>query len=367
MIVAPARAARLTAVDMVRGFFMLIILAGHAAANLDKSPASKQLEAILSPLFTSGTVGFTLVSGALLGSFAAVRPDMGPVLRRYREQGVRLLLVAHPLIALALYFPLHKPEDGPLRFFLLRHYMTDLLAIIFVVFAPLVPRMTPRVRLGVGVALMMADRALDASSVMRDGPWLLVREVLSGVDFHSQHRVLIENYPFLNILGMFLIGTFLGDIVGRAQKTGELRKESRRLVASSMLVPLLSLPLLGAWRGFKMGFLPDRGSLFRTALYPDREGSLFPIYLALVLATLGLALGRDASGRAPRWMEERIQVMGKTSLFTYVIQYYLVQTIPCLLGFEHNVSVAFWVVWTFGSIFALFGLSTLWNRYVKKV
>lgn len=369
VIAAPRGPAirRLTAVDTARGFFMLVILAGHAAANLDKSPPSRELEAILSPLFTSGTVGFTLISGVLLGSFAAARADMGPVLRRYREQGIRLLLVAHPLIAVALYLPLHRPEDGPLRFFLLRHYMTDLLAVIFLAFAPLVPRMRPHVRLGAGVALMVVHRLLDASSALRARPWLLARELLSGVDFHSQDRVLIENYPFLNILGMFLIGTFLGDMVGRAQKSGDLRGQSRRFVTYSMLTPLLALPLLGAWRGFKVGFLPDRESLFRTALYPDREGSLFPIYLSLVLAVLGLALGRDASGRAPRWIEERVQVLGKTSLFTYVAQYYLVQTIPCLLGFEHDVSVAFWVVWTIGSILGLFGLSTLWNRYVKKV
>jgi hypothetical protein len=308
-----------------------------------------------------------VVSGVLLGSFVAIRPNIDPVLRRYREQGIRLLLVAHPLIALALYLPLHRPGDGPLRFFFLRHYMTDLLAVLFLGLVPLVPRMSARTRLAVGLGAMVCQRALEGSTLWNEGPWLLLREVLNGVDFHSDRRILIENYPLLNIAGMFLVGTFIGDFIGRRQKAGEIGRASRTLLRAALVLPLASGALLGVWMALKTGYLPDAGGMFRRAFYPDREGTLFPLYLAFVLALLGIALQRDATGKALTLSERAVETVGKTSLFTYVLQYYLVQAIPCLLGLQREMTVRMWAVWTSGAILVLFGAATLWNRYVKKV
>src|SRR5690349_8653634 len=74
--IGPARSTRLSAIDIVRGLFMVIIIAGHASTNLDKSDSSQLFDKIFELPFHSGTVGFTVVSGTLLGSFIAGRPDL---------------------------------------------------------------------------------------------------------------------------------------------------------------------------------------------------------------------------------------------------------------------------------------------------
>lgn len=361
----PAR--RLSAIDVVRGAFMFIILAGHAASNLNHWPSSHALEDAVGPFFQSGTVGFTLVSGTLLGSFAATRPDMRPILRRYRQQGIRLLLVAHPLIALALYGPLHRPEDGFLRFLALRHYVTDILGILFLALAPLVPKIRPRTRLWAGIFFMACLRVLRATDGDRHSPFRLAREILAGVPPHKQGTILIDNYALLGILGMFLIGTYVGDVIGRARKRGTLHEASRVLFRSAVWIQSLTVVLVATYAGLKLGYLPDIDGHIKRAFYPERSGSFFPAYLGFVLTLFALGLQRDATGAKLTLGERALEVVGKTSLVSYVFQYVLVQTLPYLLGLQRQMTVARMTVWTAGSAAALILGATAWNRYIKKV
>lgn len=361
---APAR--RLSAIDVVRGTFMITILAGHAASNLNHWPSSHAVEDVLGPFFQSGTVGFSVVSGTLLGSFAATRPDMTPILRRYRTQGIRLLTVAHVLIALALYPPLHREGTSFLRFLALRLYVTDILAILFLAVAPFVPRVRPKTRLGLGIGALIALRIVRAAIWGTDTPSLLAREILGGVSFQAPRHVLIDNYALLSITGMFLIGTFIGDVIGRARLRGELREAARGLVRAAMIIQAFTLALIGIYAVFKLGVLPDPGGGARRAFYPERSGAFFPAYLGFVLALLAIALRRDASGEPLTLGERALEVVGKTSLFSYVVQYVLVQTLPHAVGLQRQMTPTVMAAWTAASIAIVVGLAALWNRHVKR-
>src|SRR5262249_44687610 len=161
---APAtRVARVDAIDLVRGVLMIAITWVHAVLAIE--PGHDRLVQAARYLL-SGTVGFTTVSGLLVGWFAVIKRDRYErVVRRYQVQAARLLLIAHPLMALALFLPNADPfTDYALRTL----FITDTLAVLFVAVVPFVPRVAPDLRLAAGVAVLVGGALLDLYSPSSD-------------------------------------------------------------------------------------------------------------------------------------------------------------------------------------------------------
>jgi hypothetical protein len=67
-------------------------------------------------------------------------------------------------------------------------------------------------------------------------------------------------------------------------------------------------------------------------LYPDRTFSFFPAYLAGYLAALTLLLRDVDLRRPPASLTRGLALLGRRSLFVFVAQYFVVQTLPAILG-----------------------------------
>lgn len=364
---APAR--RLSAIDFVRGVFMLVIIAGHCGNNLDASPASDLYRRLVHHPLRAGTVGFALTSGVLFGAFLASRSDLDRIFARYRSQALRLLLVAHPLISLALFLA-HRPADGPpdvsfFRFFTRRIYVTDILAAIFLV-APLVRHLRPSMRLLLGVLLLGLAREWDCAALGERPVLTLLREVLAGAEMHPP-KVLLDGYPLLGITGMFLAGTWVGDHLGAVQHGSHQPTFPRRLWKVAAVCTGVGAVLSAIWAAARFHFGGGEAMYTRCLLYPNRFGSLFPLYLAATIALFAFAFALDAR-KGPRSAPERWCVLlGKTSLFTYVFQYVLAETLPALLGLQGKMSVPVLLIWITATFALTISMARLWNQYVKKV
>jgi hypothetical protein len=308
------------AIDVVRGALMISIVLGHAMINLEPGHP-RFIQAMHYAL--SGTVGFVTLSGLMVGWFASVKRDgYDRIARRYAVQAVRLIMIAHPLIAVALFLP----TGHPLGVYLVRSlFITDSLAVLFVLVVPIVPHTTARARLAVGAVLIVSDMLLDVWTPV--GPATgLVHELLCGVD-PSRSHVLLGNYGLLPIAGMFLVGTWLGGRLAIAQRAGDEAGFARRLAPFAALGTVVSACLVLAWRGAHVLGHPDLARL----LYPDYETTLYPMYLGWTLLLYAYAVRLRASHPAVR----AVAVLGKTSLFVYVVQYFVVETAPNLLGWNH--------------------------------
>jgi hypothetical protein len=58
-------------------------------------------------------------------------------------------------------------------------------------------------------------------------------------------------------------------------------------------------------------------------------------------------------------------VIGKTSLFVYVVQYALVQTLPFYLGLKGTLAPWAWLAMCFATTWLLVAAGAAWNRYIK--
>jgi hypothetical protein len=316
----------------------------------------------LAPIFRLGTIGFAGVSGILLGSFIATRPDLRPILARYRQQGLRLLFLVHPLLALALWGSMGKGTSLP-EFMLGRWYITDTLALLFIGLVPLLPRLSPTCRLVIGIALMALARPLSYQLGLESWGLQLLQDVLFGTETRGTH-VLLDTYAVTQIGGIFLIGSYVGHHFGLSNQRGELGQFARRLLRFAVPLTLSSVVLGGAWAALKWGPFSSDHRFLRFVLYPDRFLSLLPMYMAAVIALIAI-IGIRAETRAPGRMDRVCLIFGKTSLFTYVIQYLLVQTIPYYLGLKGSMSVIMCFVWTLGACAVAYGAASLWNARVN--
>src|SRR5262245_10252954 len=134
--------ARLEAFDSVRGLFMALIATVHLLGNLTPAvlavPALQTVRALL-----AGTVGFVTVSGMVVG-YALGRQESRRELMiiRYRKQALKLILIAHPIILLAV-FGWKRAGGEPWDLIFRTFFVTDTLAIIFLAVVPVATRIKP--------------------------------------------------------------------------------------------------------------------------------------------------------------------------------------------------------------------------------
>ena len=357
---------RLAAIDWVRGSFIIVITLAHVATNLDRSALSSIIDRAFTILFGSGTVGFMLTSGFLLGYFIAVRPNLDKVFARYRKQAFRLLFIVHPLLSLMLYLPLRDAHGGTdpglFRFFAMRFYVTDVFATLFLL-APLVRVIPPRWRLLIGALLLVVRREWECADWSSSPGRALAREIFAGMGMHRR-VVLLDGYPWLALAGAFLIASWAGDLMGAMERTDARSRFLSTLWKISAVAALLGAVQVSAWYVSKSSGATLQGTA-RCMCYPDPFGGLFPAYLAATFALFAYAIGRYVKPRPPTPAARAAILLGRTSLFSYVFQYVPAQMLPYLLGLRFRMSPAIFAVWGLATLALTVGAARLWNRYVQ--
>ncbi len=282
-------------------------------------------------------ITFVSISGAMFAFFLYTRSKWSTTYRRYALRAVFLVLLAHPAINLASY-PFRMIRNGPsasfgsfLQSMLLEFPITDTIAVCLLVSPVLILCFGPRLR-GVTVVTLWLMAPLIAAFVNPVEPSLLIfKEAIFGVLGNPS----VFWYPLARWLAIFLAGSLVGEALARL-KTGtltsstlvrEMNKAGTVLFACSVIATmgykLLKIRFGQAW-------IPE---LF-LAIYPGQTTTLLPGYLA-VLAWLFAALVRriDMSGQYDRFLWF-LSVLGRTSLFTFVIQFAVVESAPALLGLK---------------------------------
>ena len=328
----PAR-GRVEAIDVLRGLFMCVVILSHAMTALRDEAVPGAVRRAIHVVTESGTPGFAMVSGMVLGYFLATGRELGTLQRKYGRRTLQLLCFAHLAIAAVTYAP--AGEGGGFLRFVLRHwYITDTLAVLFLVAPLALVRLSPAVRLALAAAMLATSR-FAFSFLFPDRPGLqVVAELLFGVDPHRP-GVLGTTYPLLPIGAYFLAGSVVGHFLAQAFLGGKLRAFRAALAHWAWALLATSCVLVVAWALVKRTGPAPESTLghLRHMLYPDRYFSLAGAYFALILLLVNAALWRLPPGRRAGAFERALQVLGRTSLSTYVVQYVVIETIPYYLGF----------------------------------
>lgn len=354
---------RVLAIDVVRGLLICLITVGHSRILLSDSGLHRWLDLLIEKVTNLGTPAFTLVSGMLLGYFECTHADFRRIRRKYFRRGLQLFTFAHLLIAVATY-PLRQ-ETSFAEVYLRYWYITDTLALLFVTLPTLVPRLRPLVRISIGIACLLSWKLLLLYPSVSPPVLLLLKEFLFGVNLRGDH-LLGDTYPIVPLAGLFLIGTTLGNAFARSLVRGTVDRFVRSLRRGIAPLLLLSGSFFGLWIWGKMNGGNVWGSALKLLFYPEKLASLLPFYFAIFLLILTRFLVRiELLGRFGT-MEKVLALIGQNSLFAYVAQYFLVQTIPSLIGWRNHLTAVEMILYLGGTLMILFYLVCLYNNSALK-
>lgn len=333
---------------------MVIVVAAHSYLNVNYAEIPIFLNSIMGLTFAMAAVAFVSISGAVFSYFLYAQSNWRSAYRRYAVRAFFILLLVHPIINLVSYFfnMVHSAEPGTAFEMLVFSFpITDTIAACILVSPVLITDLKSRTR-ALLITLFLAVCPFVVAFFMPAHPaLLLVKESFFG----TLGEPSVFWWPLLPWLGIFLAGSFVGRSLADV-KSGILNLESfiRGLVKAGFALVLLSLMLTAGYKLLKLAYENSLSTNLFRALYPWQTTTLLPGYLALLAWILaGLIYRIDICGSYDRllWF---LSIGGRTSLFTFVIQFAVVESAPAALGFTGSLGF-------FGFLLLFFsGLTVVW-------
>jgi uncharacterized membrane protein len=296
------------------------------------------LPLLLSNVSKIATPTFMTVSGLMLGFLHATRGSGLRTLAPTLVDRALFMLTAGHLIILLAHLPI--TGDGSVWRWA---FVTDTIALNVLLGCALIGRTGPRLRAALGAAAVVATVPLDVAWRPENGVAVALKETLVGA---ADLRVYTYVFPILPWFGAYVLSTALGEALGGPGRLGR-RRDMTRLVLRTALVALgigvaggavaaegaLGLADLPAWMAHEAS---PFSKLPPTIPYLGLYGGLGLLLLAFYLAY--------ETERAVRPLVRATAVLGRTSLFVFVIQYYAYYGILPLLGLGGAAAWGYFVV-----------------------
>jgi hypothetical protein len=105
------------------------------------------------------------------------------------------------------------------------------------------------------------------------------------------------------------------------------------------------------------------GGFIRTLFFPDKLYSLLPFYMALFFLLAIFYINRLEIREKVGAADRLFLLFGRTSLFTYVVHYFMVQTLPHFIGWKGALNIPQTLLYLTLAIAVLSRLSSLYQTH----
>jgi uncharacterized membrane protein len=348
---------RILSIDSLRGFAMVLVIMQHSYLSANMKIIPQDIDLLIWEVTSLAAVAFVAISGMMYSFFLYSQSDWRSAYQKYAARNALLIIAAHPLITLtSLWFHLDGKGSlqGPysfLEWFFYQFPITDTIGICMLIspLAIICLRTVPRAATIVG--LLIVTMIIRVFVIPTDPHLFLLKEALFGGIAEPK----IFWFPLVPWLAIFLTGSFIGQSLVR-QKQGVLEISSliKQLNIAGVALAACSVILIIMYKFIKITFKNSWNPDTFHVIYPGQTTALLPGYLAILTWLMAAWMRRiDISGRYDRfsWL---LSIFGRTSLFTYVVQFAVVESAPALLGYKGALGLTGFI-----SLFAL-GLIVMW-------
>jgi uncharacterized membrane protein len=345
-------------VDPLRGFAMVLVVLQHSYLNVNMTLIPPLLDWLVWRVTHLAPIAFVSIAGAMFSYYLYLQSDWRAAYRRFAVRAAFILLVAHYGIGLTSYYSrvvrvpvppwahafgsyvsgmVSDPIAPWVRVLLERYVLdvgiTDLIGISLLVSPVLILGVGPVVR-AVIIAVMLVGSPVVVGFVHPAGTaGLILKEALFG----SVGEPSMFWYPLVPWIAIFVTGSFAGQALARF-KQGSL--DAATLIQKTTTAGIaLAAPTLG-YEMLRLGFGHHVGPDFYRALYPSHVTVLLPAYFAVLAWLFAFFMQRiDVAGtyHRPTWA---LSILGRTSLFAYVVQFAVVLSAPAVLGLTGSIGSA---------------------------
>jgi uncharacterized membrane protein len=354
------KSQRLGAIDAVRGAAMLFVFLAHFTSVYLWRTEARELASYLATLSMIASPTFVIVSGMMVGFFAATNPAGFHDLRiKLLDRGVFLLVVGHLLLAIAV---TRAPSSFAAAY--LTSFITDAIAVSIIVAPWLMTALDATTRIATAASVFLVNWLVIVQWHPAAAGLVLVKRYLVGtVSGPGSREVLV--FPVFPWVAAYLAATVLGELVGKMYANGD-RKGAHQLLARIGGVSFLVAGLIdGATDGLRsahaglagLGWSPT----WFLAMYQKFPPG--PVYLGFFggagIVLLAAILEIDRRGAFPRVMN-KLRQLGRASLFAFIAQYALYVAV---LGRLHPPYTPLWPVFFVFSIIVLVQGAAAWDRH----
>ena len=351
---------RFGSIDAVRGTAMLFVCIAHFTAIYLWRTGARELASYLGTVGMIASPTFVIVSGMMVGFFAATNPGAFRDLRlKLLDRGVFILVVGHLLLAITV----TRTSSGLAQAYR-TSFITDAIAVSVIVAPWLMTALeaTPRIAVAASVFLLnwLVVVQWHPAAI---GLVTLKRYFVGTPSGPDSLETLI--FPVIPWFAAYLAATVLGELVGKMYASGD-RKGAHLLLARIGGVSVLIAGVIDAatdgFRRAEAGLVGvDWNPMFFFAIYQKFPPG--PVYLGFFggagIVLLAVILEIDRRGEFPRVMSQ-LRQLGRASLFVFIAQFALY---VALLGRLHLSYTPLWPVLFVFSIIALMQGAAVWDRY----
>ena len=337
---------------------MLFVFLSHFALVYIWRSGEIRLATLMYDVAMIASPTFMLISGIMLGYLYRTHPsDFARIRVNYIYRGLFLLTVGRLII-----FGSHIVYAGGVKEALLWGFATDAIGVSIIVGPMIVGRLTG------------GQRAL-ASVCMYVGSWLLIlfwlpeswtsniiKEFLVGPAGRESTRLLTDSFPLLPWMSMHILGSCFGERLGAYYLEGD-QAAARSLVLKVGLTGCMGGALVAALR-FAIPFngLTDPEWTRHLLLSPFGKLPPSPAYTLLYggIGVLILYLLLRFEEFPPVTLYVKFtEVLGQTSLFVFMFQYYIYFTFFMLLDLQFTV---LWPLYFIASVALIAIVAQFWKR-----
>ena len=330
---------RLHWIDLFRGLAVLILFIDHANVLISHD-APPWLARVVQGVFDVCISMFICVSGMTMSHLVADRKgNVGQTVRRYAVRGIVLLVGCHVLITLGIW-PLYWDERSFAEILLLRWHITDAIAFCLWLGPLLVLRLDDTKRLALVFVMLVGSRAIAAFWHPQVAGLGIAKEFLFGANDYDSSTHLLNAYPVGPYLAVFLLGTVVFSFVQRRIRESGPKGAIRLVAGLSVAVLAVGGASVAAYLGMRSALDAERYGDLLAFMYPSQTWGRLPLYLGATGLLLAAVLWRYLSRRRYTRLDFALTVWGRTSLFAFIVQYFVIQSIPAMLGWVGGVPVA---------------------------
>jgi len=275
---------------------------------------------------------FMVISGMMLGFLyrkSGARFD--GIRRTLIDRGLFLLTIGHVAIVVA-----HIAVSGSIAVAFTWGFITDAIGFSIVVGPLIITRLSPQARVVIALGLYMVSWLAIAAWAPNGALLGFFKETLFGNLEGNEHY--FYNFPLVPWFCIYLLCSVLGERLATHYARGDRRAMSRLVLKATIACAALAALLIAYRLAADRGWAPA-GELVLALTGPRHKlppsPAYFLSYSAIGLAIMWVLLEAERRG----WFTRSLAVLallGQSSLFVFVLQYYVFYTVIFLLPLPYT-------------------------------
>ncbi len=335
---------------------MVLVLLQHAFLACDLSTLPGDIALVVWYSTYLAAIGFVSIAGAMCGY--RMRPGMTfpEIYKRVVMKSVLVLVGAHFAINASDYWFTRQVLDAngeprsTFEILVLGFPITDTIGVCLLIYPLVAVSLSHRMQVCMAI-LMHAFPQF----------WLgLADPLFTSVAVEAMIGRIGEPrwfwWPLLPWLAVFILGGVVGSkLPGYLGDAESLRRLSRDAIRWGLVLFLASMLSVSCYWALRHVVDFPNTSVELRALYPRQTTGLMPGYLAVLCWMFAALQWRESYGERRGAWEWWLSVFGRTSLFVFVVQFFVVESIPAMFGWTGHLD------WLQATTLFVLSAATMWS------